>query len=681
MIGAALLLSIGLPLRAQSDFGSASTDPPSRVARISYLTGTVSFEPAGESAWSDASLNYPLTTEDRLYTGQNARAELETGNLAVRMAENTDLTATDVSDQLVQLGLAQGAIEVRPFEMMSGSAVEVDTPNVAVTMNQGGNYRIETYPDQQTTVVSVRSGFAEISGNGGGGVNQTVRSGESVRLSGPVGQVRAETLALPGTDNFDSWGASRDRNYLANDSSRYVSRYTPGYYDLNSYGDWNSAPDYGDVWYPRGVAADWVPYRDGRWVWVSPWGWTWVEQEPWGFAPFHYGRWALISNRWGWLPGPVLAEERPVYAPALVAFVGGNGFGNGFGDGGGGLQAWFPLGPGEIYRPWYHHSENYIRQVNVTNVRNINVTNITNITNVTNERYVNRAAVTAVPTQAFRSAQPVAAHAVKISQAQIAQAKVIPHAEVAPVARAVAGGEPATHPPARVARPAVVQRPPVRQAEPPAKIANRPGEASAQAQRAVNPPPARVNTPPERANTPPARANTPPERVNTPPDRANVSPERPAPVRTEAPPPNAEPATRNKNAPPPPTATASQERPNAPRPNQPPPPQPSRNTERPQFVTRTPPPAPKPSFQARQPALEQHPGRPLEPQQEQNLRQGRPAGPMQDTERVPHSPAFQPAPPPPPASRPEARPAPPPQREAPRPEPKQGPPPKEQPPH
>ena len=52
-----------------------------------------------------------------------------------------------------------------------------------------------------------------------------------------------------------------------------------------------------------------------------------------------------------------------------------------------GAVAWFPLGPGEPFYPWYHHSDGYLRQVNITNVRNINVTNITNITNVNNIHY------------------------------------------------------------------------------------------------------------------------------------------------------------------------------------------------------------------------------------------------------------------------------------------------------
>jgi len=50
------------------------------------------------------------------------------------------------------------------------------------------------------------------------------------------------------------------------------------------------------------------------------------------------------------------------------------------------------------------------------------------------------------------------------------------------------------------------------------------------------------------------------------------------------------------------------------------------------LVTKTPPPPPNPSFDQRKDAMQSHPGRPLEPQQVQNLQKGQPAGPMHDQE-------------------------------------------------
>jgi hypothetical protein len=122
-------------------------------------------------------------------------------------------------------------------------------------------------------------------------------------------------------------------------------------------------PDYGMVWVPASLPAGWAPYRFGRWAWVQPWGWTWIDDAPWGFAPFHYGRWALFRGVWVWVPGSI--AYRPVYAPALVVFVGA-------GPGGAllnGRTRWFPLGPEEAYVPLYRASPAYVQRLNIRNVR------------------------------------------------------------------------------------------------------------------------------------------------------------------------------------------------------------------------------------------------------------------------------------------------------------------------
>ncbi len=118
------------------------------------------------------------------------------------------------------------------------------------------------------------------------------------KLDHQIGQV-------PGNDDFDNFAFDRDQHEDKAESSNYISPEMTGADDLDEYGHWNYAADYGPVWTPVGVAPGWAPYRFGHWVWVAPWGWTWVENEPWGFAPFHYGRWAFIGGGWGWVPGPV----------------------------------------------------------------------------------------------------------------------------------------------------------------------------------------------------------------------------------------------------------------------------------------------------------------------------------------------------------------------------------------
>jgi hypothetical protein len=237
-------------------------------------------------------------------------------------------------------------------------------------------------------------------------------------------------------DEYDRWAAARDRADDQSVSARYVSRDMTGYEDLDRNGTWSDDASYGPVWIPSNVASDWAPYRYGRWVWVEPYGWTWIDDAPWGFAPFHYGRWAYARDRWVWVPGA--ARRRPVYAPALVVFVGGNDDRDSRWDGRRNV-AWFPLAPNEVYRPAYHASDRYVRRVNVTNVNitNINVTNI----NVTNIQYRNQrvnGAVTAVSQDQFAGSRRIGRGATIVPAEQARYAHVVgAGAPVAPTQQSV----------------------------------------------------------------------------------------------------------------------------------------------------------------------------------------------------------------------------------------------------
>lgn len=622
-----------LPLLTVPAFAD-NDDPPSVVARISYLNGNVSFEPSGENEFAQASMNYPVTTGDRLYTDQGSRAEFETGHLAVRLSDNTDITVTNLSDQFLQFGLSQGTARFTAYNLPEDQAIEIDTPNGAFTVVRSGSYRVETFPDSDTTFVTVNSGELQIGGPDDG---SSIRAGQSVRLTGS-NPPQIEYVSAPGRDDFDQWCGDRDQRFSRSRSSQYASQ-VPGYEDLDDYGRWEPAQDYGQVWYPTAVPAGWVPYRYGHWAWVDPWGWTWVEDEPWGFAPFHYGRWVVINSRWGWVPAPPVAR-RACYAPALVAFVGGGGFSLSVRVGGG-VQAWFPLGPNEPYYPPYHHSDVYLRQVNVTNVRNVTVINNTINVRTTNITYVNqRVAMTAVPSETFRSSQPVARQVVAIRADEAVRATVIEHPDVHPDARAVVGGAAQTHPRVQVARPMMVERTMDRR-DIHAGQGNPPGNQRPVAPRTYTPAPQGSGQPQSTTDLNKAQHNNEgqPQHTFTPPqqgvgqqatvdnrgqnngennrDQHNNNEGQP---RTYTPPPqgagqqntiDAYRAQHNNNS--------NNGQGNIPTNNRP-------------LVTKTPPPPPNPSFDQRKDAMQSHPGRPLEPQQVQNIRQGQPAGPMHDQE-------------------------------------------------
>jgi len=419
-------------------------DPPSRVARLNYVSGPVSFRPGSVDDWTAATLNYPLTTGDHLWADAGARAEMHIGSTAVCMDSTTAISILALDDSVAQIGLTEGTIDVRLQYLAEGDTLEVDTPNAALVLTRAGDYRISTRGDDNLTMAAVRAGDIDIRA---GGNHFPLTAGQSVRLTGQD-TVSEEMGAVPAPDDFDLWCQARDRREAGTVSARYVPREMTGYEDLDEYGVWRMDPRYGWVWVPR-VAPGWAPYHDGHWAWVEPWGWTWIDDAPWGFAPFHYGRWAFADGVWVWAPGRMdasvgVVRMRPVYAPALVVFVGGGEFGVSAALGGGaGMAAWFPLGPGEVYRPAYRASAAYVTNINVVNVRNVALIGGVDVVNV---RYVNQAvpgAMIVVPHDAFVRARRVSEVAVVVPHEQIVRARAIGStAPIAPVRESVTGPPP-----------------------------------------------------------------------------------------------------------------------------------------------------------------------------------------------------------------------------------------------
>ena len=550
-VAALSVASFSLSAMAQEQYEGQNDDPPGRLARLGYMQGSVSFEPAGESEWVQAVPNRPMTIGDRLWSDQNSRAEVELGSASIYLAPNTGFSFLNLDDRTVQIELSSGTLDIRVRGLDQNDVFEVDTPNQAFSALAPGRYRIEASEDGNSTFVTIREGDGQSTGNGQA---YTLRAGQRILLTG-TNSLNAEVQQIAEPDNFDNWSYSRERRYDNSRSSRYCSRDLVGIEDLDDYGDWSSNSAYGDVWYPR-VNAGWAPYHEGSWAWIDPWGWTWVDDDPWGYAPFHYGRWASIDGRWGWIPGP--REDRPVYAPALVAFVGG------------GLAAgnvgWFPLGPREVYVPSYRVSQAYVTRVNVTNT-NVNTTTITNVYNttivnksstITNVNYVNRnvqGAVTAVPQRAFASAQPVARNAVVVNSKELGAAPVNVRAAVPPAQAAVLGAHASTAnhvatPPRAVAERTVVAKatPP----PPPASFATRqqtlqahPGQPMDRAEMQKLRPAAAAAAPAVK-QAPPAKPATPTRANNQPPNRPSPANERLGAATPPAPRPGNAPASNNR---------------------------------------------------------------------------------------------------------------------------------------
>ena len=561
---------------AQAQDSDQDADPPSRVARLNFIEGSVSFQPAGTSDWVDANPNRPLTTGDQLWVDENSRGELHLGGSVLRISAQTGISFLNLTDQAVQIQVAQGTADLRVLRLEENESYEIDTPNLAFTVLRTGEYRIDVNGDGTSSIVTVENGAGEVTA---GGQAYNASPGQQYTFSG-TDQVDYDAEGAPDPDDFQRWNMERDQREDKMVSAQYVSRDVIGYEDLDDHGTWRDDPTYGHVWIPSGVAEGWAPYHNGHWSFVAPWGWTWVEDEPWGFAPFHYGRWAVVGGSWGWVPGPVpvvgAVYVRPVYAPALVAFVGGGGFAASIEIGGGGVGvAWFPLGPRDVWVPSYHVSAVYMANVNITNSRVINRTEVTTVYNTTivnnrtnvnvNRTYMYQStagAVTAVPQAAFKNGEPVAKASVRVDAQSIHNARVVQTAAIVPSPRAVTGPNAAAkesaRPPATLAsRPVVTKMAPsaraipVGQTKPASRSAYR---SMANAKPATALPPSKST--PLSANKPtaekpaaaqPGKPNAAPAERAAPTNNTAVQPNRTQPPVREIQPPartNETPATK-----------------------------------------------------------------------------------------------------------------------------------------
>ncbi len=459
----------------------ASEDPPGRVGRLGDMNGQVWLYTPDSGEWVDAVRNRPLTTGDRLSTDAGARAEVHIGSTTVRLDSGTELEVLRIDDERMAVQLHGGSVAVRLRSSEAAGEFEMRTAEGRFLTHRAGRYRFDRR--DETSHVTVWNGEALYEGPGSA---LTVHAGQRAEFWTVSGAAQY-TITEPERDAFASWSADQDRRDERSASSRYVSPEMTGADDLDRYGRWEQAPEYGAVWIPRHVPYGWAPYGAGHWAWVSPWGWTWVDDMPWGFAPFHYGRWAWWRSSWCWVPGTYV--RRPVYAPALVGWVGGPHLsvsitlGNRRAPGVG----WFPLAPREVYVPAYPRrvTPRYVQQVNVTHVTRI--TNVTTIVQnpkdaVTRIDYRNRRhphALTVVPQEVMAERRPVGPIA-----ARLRNSPQLRHLAEQPVQRIVVPSPPVTAPavpPAEVRRMRIHREPNERGAGASGQLAPRPPQRDSRA--------------------------------------------------------------------------------------------------------------------------------------------------------------------------------------------------------
>jgi hypothetical protein len=377
---------------------AADDDPPGRVGRVIESQGQSWLYDTDSDEWIELQRNRPISTGNRIAVDQNARLELRIGSTTVRLAGGSELEMRRLDDERIDLFLVNGSAAVRVRSQDVSRELEIATPEGRFTPRRAGHFRVDHR--DTTTVASVWNGDLHFENDSSALDIAAGRSAEFWR----EGNATHYSWSEPQTDEFSDWVARANREDERSGAvTRYVSPEMTGYEDLDRYGRWESHPEYGPLWMPTTIVTGWAPYRYGHWVWISPWGWTWVDDAPWGFAPFHYGRWVTVGGRWCWAPGRYVA--RPVYAPALVAWVG-----NVHVVAGAPVVGWVPLAPREAYYPHYARGPAYWKSVNYAQLHLL-PQNTPRTIPTTAIRYANQGApggLSAVPVNALQPRRPVA---------------------------------------------------------------------------------------------------------------------------------------------------------------------------------------------------------------------------------------------------------------------------------
>ncbi|MBK9214816.1 MAG: FecR domain-containing protein [Chloracidobacterium sp.] len=327
-------------------------DVTARVARISLLEGSAKVRHSGTEEWETVVLNLPVVEGDEIVTDAGSRLEIQFDRFKyLRLADESYLKVVGLKDEGIALSLPLGTLSVRITSFdKERSFFEIDAPKTTIAVQDEGTYRIDSgkLDDAEVRVTATNGGMARVYSDNAGFL---VKSGRSARIyTGGVNAGEWEMAdASRSFDGFDSWADERDRVLAKRLDDAYYDKYYDsdiyGAEDLDGYGDWVYASNYGYVWRPHQSSlnrwSDWSPYRYGHWRWIPPYGWTWINDESWGWATYHHGRWFFDNGFWYWSPYGYYRPARSWWYPALVVI---NVFNNNV--------CWYPL-------PYYYTYYNY----------------------------------------------------------------------------------------------------------------------------------------------------------------------------------------------------------------------------------------------------------------------------------------------------------------------------------
>ena len=318
---------------ASADKGDLRSEGPVRMARFAYVSGNVTWRDGPTGEWSQATVNLPIRQSAEILVLKGGRADVQFDDGSeLRLGNGALVTLktlySDNKGEFTQIDLKDGLATL--YSRHPESVYQIDTPMVSVKSVGPSQVRFGVGGGSE---IAVQMGSANIEGPLG---KTVVKEGNYIYLASNATAYQAK--ASPAPDKWDRWNG--DRNKLLAGGTNTI-QHVPANIglvagDLDAYGSWHQDATNGWVWSPNDQTQDWRPYKDGRWVWEDPFGWTWVSNEPWGWAPYHYGTWFQGDQGWSWCPGPY----SQYWSPGVVSFSDYRGD-----------IGWAPLCPWEVSYP------------------------------------------------------------------------------------------------------------------------------------------------------------------------------------------------------------------------------------------------------------------------------------------------------------------------------------------
>jgi hypothetical protein len=448
LAAAALAASDGAAADPRPAAAVAVASPPAgRVGRLAEVSGKVEMRPAATTGWSEADRNDPVAAGTAVRSGARSRATIEIGTDSLDLAADGEVAVAALDDEEWRLTPVRGHFRLVLDRRRAGDRVEIDLTRGSLGLERPGRYELDAASDGPPRFAVLAGGARLLAG----GAIIGIEPGEAVMLAdtAPIGL----TIASAGTGDNAVWPLATPVD--AGPAADFVSPEMTGLAELGRAGEWRRIGGYARAWLPDKVPAGWTPYRNGHWRWVPPWGWTWIDDAPWGFGPSHYGRWALIGERWAWLPGRLVAH--PIYLPAAVAFIGTPGIGVSYAGGNGPAIGWFPLAPGETYWPSYTDNLDYIRAANRGDVADLATIGLQPDrrlpVEVADRPFANRLAATVVPRADFLGGRRAASALLELPKERLRDVPVMIGSPriAAPAAPPPAAAKASSSPPRAVA--------------------------------------------------------------------------------------------------------------------------------------------------------------------------------------------------------------------------------------